>query len=46
MREAMRMIAQRIGPDTARRVCVENPYRVLQGLDLLQAARRANTVVL
>ena len=38
MTEAIRLIAARLGEDVARRVCAENPWRVLQGRELEQPA--------
>ncbi len=36
MSRAIELISRRLGDDVARRTCIENPNRVLDGIDLLQ----------
>ena len=43
--DAIRLIARQLGEDCARRVCVDNPDRVLRGQDLAPPARSQEVVL-
>jgi protein-tyrosine phosphatase len=45
MTEAIRRIARRLGEEVAGRVCAHNPWRVLNGSELLQMSRANETPV-
>jgi protein-tyrosine phosphatase len=44
MTEAIRLISKQLGEDVARRVCIENPRRVLEGRPLAEPDRRPDPV--